>query len=303
MENTAQMLFGKDNSRWYVATGQSWVGPFSSAQIYEKIQRQELTWGHFLWKPGQKDWQRAYRVEPFRSFLPEKPKVKVPQANRSQKTQKSSTRSSGSKDPFKQQKQWYLFFRGKQYGPFSSREVEHLLAKRKIPKDVFTWRRGLKQWKRLSQLSEFRGQGHRTSELKPREMAEGEEEAEPVQDPPTKDRAVRDRPVHERRSAPRKPLVAKIVMANDDAVLVGVCRDISTGGMQVLTDQIPGEVGDTIRLNVSPSGKDAIEPFVAKGEIVRILEDGRGFSFRFKNLRKQSKEAIERFIENQKTAS
>jgi hypothetical protein len=84
-----------------------------------------------------------------------------------------------------------------------------------------------------------------------------------------------------------------------------MCRDISVGGMQVLTDQIPGVSGTRIRLNVSPvnpsrsKASSAIEPFVAEGVIVRILEDGRGFSFRFEGLTDRAKKIIEKYIATQ----
>jgi hypothetical protein len=106
--------------------------------------------------------------------------------------------------------------------------------------------------------------------------------------------------MEEQRKAPRRPLVAKILMADHQALSVAVCRDISVGGMQVLTDQIPGAPGARIKLNVSPaggkSGTKLIEPFVAEGVIVRILEDGRGFSFRFDKLPERSREVIEDYI-------
>jgi hypothetical protein len=100
----------------------------------------------------------------------------------------------------------------------------------------------------------------------------------------------------EQREHPRKPLVARITMANEDSVIVGVCRDISVGGMQVLTDRIPGVSGNRIKINVSPTGSSSFEPFVAEGVIVRILEDGRGFSFRFERINDQARRAIEGYV-------
>jgi hypothetical protein len=44
--------------------------------------------------------------------------------------------------------------------------------------------------------------------------------------------------------------------------------------------------------------KDLLNPFVAEGVIVRVLEDGRGFSFRFEGLSRESQEAIERYIDH-----
>jgi UDP-N-acetylenolpyruvoylglucosamine reductase len=109
----------------------------------------------------------------------------------------------------------------------------------------------------------------------------------------------------ERRHAPRRPLLARLMMTQGDLLITAMCRDISIGGMQVLTDKVPGPVGTHLKMNVSSTeGKTdvsvsgrKIEPFVAEGVIVRILEDGRGFSFRFDGLSANAKRAIETYIE------
>jgi hypothetical protein len=69
--------------------------------------------------------------------------------------------------------------------------------------------------------------------------------------------------------------------------------------MQVLTDQVPGPVGTKLKLNVSPAGKGKkLDAFIAEGEIVRILEDGRGYSFRFTQLAPAARKSIESYIQS-----
>ena len=41
------------------------------------------------------------------------------------------------------------------------------------------------------------------------------------------------------------------------------------------------------------------EAFMATGRVVRILEDGRGFSFRFEKLSPKAKRAIEEYVKTQ----
>jgi hypothetical protein len=76
---------------------------------------------------------------------------------------------------------------------------------------------------------------------------------------------------------------------------------VSVGGMQVLTKEIPGQVGDTIRVNISSAGQGSrtLEPFTAKGEIVRILEDSQGFSFRFHELKAEYADRLEQFLRSE----
>jgi hypothetical protein len=66
--------------------------------------------------------------------------------------------------------------------------------------------------------------------------------------------------------------------------------------MQVLTDQIPGDVGTNLKLNITPAGAARTPAFVAQGVIVRILEDRRGFSFRFDPLSPETQKAITSYI-------
>jgi hypothetical protein len=168
----------------------------------------------------------------------------------------------------------------------------------KIHRRVHIWKFGMPNWQRLEQLPEFKDALKSASELP---------EVPPTKTEPAHTDVVVEEPSvrldRDKRKGLRAPLIAKIVMANEKGVSVGICRDISVGGMQVLTDQIPDEVGKRIRLNVSSGGtpdesddRPRIDAFTAEGVIVRILEDKRGFSFRFEKLSNTAKKAIERFI-------
>lgn len=101
----------------------------------------------------------------------------------------------------------------------------------------------------------------------------------------------------DRRAAMRKPFIARMFIQNQARVFEGICRDISIGGMQVLVDQFPGSVGEQIDLNVHPENLE--HHFVASGMIVRKLEGGQGFSFRFLDLKDDAKKAIENYLMNQ----
>ena len=90
--------------------------------------------------------------------------------------------------------------------------------------------------------------------------------------------------------------MAQVYVTNQAELATGICRDISVGGMQLLTDKIPGAVGSSIHLNVTPPKDSGLKPFVAEGLIVRILEDQRGFAFRFTQISNEAKQSIESYI-------
>lgn len=282
MENTEKVLFEDDRPQWYVAMGEKWIGPISASEVYERITTQKITWAHFVWKPGEKEWRRLCDVKTFAAAVPAVPsktlqrEVKETSVSKpivKQTARKAAepapTSSKGASAP-KSEGGWFLYYNETQFGPFTRDEVLRFLSVGKITLKVHAWRSGLKTWTRIEELEQFKGAKAQppTAEQKKQEKAD-------------------------LRKAPRRPMVAKILLTNAKEVSDAVCRDISVGGMQVLTDQVPGKVGEKIKLNVSASEIDA---FVAEGVIVRLLEDQKGFSFRFDKLPDQAKRSIEQYI-------
>jgi PilZ domain/GYF domain 2 len=158
---------------------------------------------------------------------------------------------------------WFLFQNEIQTGPYPEIEIQRLIQTGQVTSDAFVWQEAFSDWKPIGEVSAF-----------------------PIASAAAKDRRV----------SPRKPLLAKIYLTNDKEFASGVCRDISVGGMQILTETPPGKSGDRIHLNVMPPDSTGLAPFVAHGVIVRILEDQRGFSFRFTEINDEARAAIERYI-------
>lgn len=288
MENTEKVLFGDDVPQWYVAFGERWEGPLTASVVYQKVLKKEISWAHYVWRPGKPGWERICDVPEFQVAVPPLPtqnlrqEVKAaarPPVHSSEKSaQKPSVKQGGRAQVVEEEKSgiWFLHDEDTQFGPFRKSEMIGFIQTRRVKGSVFAWCDGMSNWERLETIKVFR------------EFFKAQ--------PPTPP-SVRKK---EQRDTPRKPLVAKILMAKGDEVVTAICRDISIGGLQVLTDRIPAPVGTSIRMNVSAVGqklgKTKIEPFVAEGVIVRILEDGRGFSFRFERLTESAKRAIEAYI-------
>jgi hypothetical protein len=285
MENTEKVLFEDDSPHWYIAMGDRWIGPLSASDVFERVMSQEISWAHFVWKPGQAEWKRLCDVKTFQVAVPRQPAKKlqneVKEVSRpniqSANLLKSSTNraekrsSAGAEKEKPSQRAWFLYYNDTQFGPFTKDEIENFLSVGKVTPRVHAWKSGMTTWSRLKDIDIF-------SEIE-------------VDAVPTKSAAKSQS--KEQRTAPRRPMVAKILLHNNRRVTEAMCRDISVGGMQVLTDELPGAVGAKIKLNVSMG---AMDPFVAEGEIVRILEDSRGFSFRFNRLPESAKKAIEKYI-------
>lgn len=298
MENTSKVLFEDDTPHWYIAMGSRWVGPLSAADVYQKVIAQEISWAHFVWRPGQADWKRICDVSTFQGAVPNVPnqglKEQVKEASR------PTVRTAASAKPPKvkssaEARIWFLYYNDSQFGPFSGDEISRYLRVGKIHGRVHVWKDGMGDWERLEEVDKFADDALEAKRVRAaRKEAAGSKAGKAAEKAAEK--------VNEQRKGPRRPLVAKILMADHQQLTVAVCRDISVGGMQVLTDRLPGEPGARIKMNVSPAsgksgkGSTTIQPFVAEGVIVRILEDGRGFSFRFDKLPEQSRKVIEDYI-------
>jgi hypothetical protein len=171
---------------------------------------------------------------------------------------------------------WFVYHNNSQFGPFAQDEVERLLGVGQISSQSFVWKEGMPGWERIESVAAFKST---------------------IKTAPARGRATRTETARakDKRSSPRRPLVARVMVASERTFSVASASDVSAGGMQLLTETIPGEVGARLKLNVSA---DRIAPFVAEGVIVRISDDKRGFSFRFEKLAEPSRRAIEGYIQS-----
>jgi len=274
MENTGKVLFsGKDNQPiWFVAIDrEKWIGPMSASEVVERIQQDELTWAHYGWRKGQAQWMRLCDIHEFQVAVPSVPN-KIIEVEVSQKASTKKAAPKANKAPAAPC--WYLHYNDSQFGPFKDEDIHRFLRIGKIHGDVHIWRDGMKQWERVKKLGEF---------------SESVEES----------KVARASKKVDRRKAPRFPVVARSLLTTGSRVFAAVCRDVSIGGMQVLTEELPGPVGTKIKLNISApttSASSKIQSFVASGVIVRELEDGKGFSFRFENLSEPALACIQNYV-------
>jgi hypothetical protein len=173
--------------------------------------------------------------------------------------------------PFKpkvsQALKWYVFSNEIQTGPFETGLVLKGCMEGSILPEAFVWNENYTEWKSIGEVDEFRN-------------AFSSKTLQQV----------------DRRSSKRRPLIAQVYVTNLKEVVSAICQDVSSGGMQVITEVIPGRVGEIIRLNVLPPAESGLPAFVAEGEIVRILEQNKGFSFKFTRISPEAIEAIEGYV-------
>jgi hypothetical protein len=238
------------------------------SEVYQKLVHHEFSWVNFCYRESEGHWVRLNELMVLKAMQPSMPKSKPTIA---------PPPMPKSEDHFK----WFLYQNDNQTGPYATSELKRLISSGQILEQAHVWRDGFENWTYVKDVKELYSQVAASVGVPPVPTIPSKklEELKP-----------------EKRQMPRKPLVAQVYMTNQSDLSTGICRDISIGGMQLLTDQIPGEVGSQLRINVIPPKDSGMKAFVAEGVIVRVLEDSRGFAFRFTKIDEESKKAIESYI-------
>ena len=270
MENTFTMFEHQTEKKWFVAMEERLVGPVSGKEIALWVKGGELTLADFAWQEGFSAWKRLSDVKDFQPLLPSEPNPALMAHARTRLQQREEPVSTVPPPPGAEQRIWFLYMNNAQYGPFSASEVHMMVEAGRVNENTYLWKKGMTDWVLAAEVGEL--------SLKLNK--------------PTKAVSARNA---EKRQTPRRPFEAKILLTDGQEVGWALCRDISIGGMQLLMDHVPGDVGAQLKLNVTASAD--IPAFACDGEIVRVMEDGRGFSFRFLSLPAKAKAAIEKYIE------
>lgn len=262
MENTLNLLLQDTTLKWYTVVNDRPIGPLSAKEIVQRIRASELSFASHVWKDGFKGWTRIYDVIDFKPLMPAEPAAAL-----LAEIQKSTQAAPPPLAP--QQKEelrvWYVYLDESSYGPVSDREVTGLIEAGRISGATYMWTKGFADWQQGKDV-EYWAKRFTKKTAKP----------------------------SDKRATPRKPFETKILLTDGKEVGWALCRDISVGGMQVLMDHSPGPAGTPLKLNVNPGSN--MPGFACEGVVVRILEDGRGFSFRFTSLSGEAKSAIEKYI-------
>lgn len=252
---------------WYYVLEGERQGPVEKKQIEELMTNGVLSTSDFVWKKGLENWITIEQCEDFNSSA----EVAIPEEVMSipgpiQSTFNLSKLSASDK---------VIYIkvgadRGAdevEYGPFTTDTIKKLYSENRINAKTFIFAKGIQDWTVLADVKGF--------------------EALFNEQPPIID----DK---DKRAFKRKPLIARMFIQNNNHVYEGICRDLSIGGMQVLIDNFPAKVSEKISINVHPENLE--HHFVASGEVVRVLDGGHGFSFRFIDLNKEAINSINAYI-------
>jgi hypothetical protein len=252
------------SENWYYVQNKNRQGPVEVEVIKSLIKDFQLTEDDYVWKKGFESWKKIKEVDELNLVNDEEILPPTIEEFRLRL-------ETGDID----EKRFHILIgidRGQKptsYGPYSLRILQKLFQENRINGRTQVFYSGLGEYRLLADFEDFEKV---FNEVPPEIEAK------------------------ERRLSVRKPFIARLFVANNKKLYEGICRDISTGGMQILLDNFSAVPGDEISLNVHPENSEY--HFTASGEVVRMLEGNSGFSFRFKNLTAEAKKAIENYIEH-----
>ncbi len=246
---------------WYYVSGSDRVGPIEDTDLQNLFNDNTLNQESYVWKAGFDNWKKISEVSEL-SYLtsqaPEEekdPSFDWDNLDENEKVIMIKIGADRNSSPV-------------EYGPFSILELKRAIAEKRISEKTYIFTPGMDTWAFLGELENL--YQRLTSFLPP--IIEEEE----------------------RRRSTRRPFVARMLYHDNTVLFEGICRDISTGGLQILVANPKVHVGDEVTFNVHPENRE--HSFTASGEVVRILEGNRGFSLRFMELGIDAVNAINDYI-------
>jgi hypothetical protein len=268
-----------NNQDWYYVDSGQRIGPVSEQMLCQLIRDGHLSNDSYVWKSGFTDWIKLNEVVGL-DIAPEAP-IPNPSEPTPEKIPPKSEINARPVQPniinwdnITDSDQIFTVRVGNdrggaenEYGPFTILALKQLYEQHRINEKTLIFAPGMDNWIYLT------------------DMPLVEQITGPL--PPVINES-------DRRGGIRRPFVARLFLHDNTVVKEGICRDISTGGMQLLISDSPFKVNDKISFNVHPDNSDF--HFVADGTIVRILEGNQGFSLRFLELGPQAVETINRYL-------
>lgn len=249
---------------WYYVEGKDRIGPVEESELSNLLGNDTLNSDSYIWKKGFENWKKFHDVEELSHLLVNT----VSSEDELPPTELNWDTISKSEKIFLIKVGIDRGTEEVEYGPYTLNELAQAFSEKRINEKTLLFVPGrMQEWIFLADVPVY----------------------ESVFDtlPPVINEI-------DRRRNNRKPFVARMFFHDEQDLFEGVCRDISIGGLQILVPKFPGIVGDEITMNVHPDNSDYC--FTAKGEVVRLLDGGQGFSLRFSGLSDEAKSSIEGYV-------
>lgn len=174
---------------------------------------------------------------------------------------------------------WYLQYRGSGFGPLSLAEIKMVIKSGKMQGPLFAMGPGLEKWTKIENVPQ-------------------------LEDLMNLMKGIETNSFKEKRKSERTELIAVVRFHYKDdpsgSHHLGVCRDLSTGGMMIVTHHLPPKNAAIVELEVQPEEESCVTPFAVNGVVRHMLADKSGYSIEFINLPQKAAQEIQQHINSSK---
>lgn len=125
---------------YYLSINKKQFGPFTKGQVINLFNSEKISYKTFIWKQGISSWVRLGDLDEFSNRRKiEKPEIPI------DFTEEDSDRK------------WLLYDKGEIIGPLIYEEVLDLIDNKKIRRNTFAYKEGMRDWQELFFIKEFSG--------------------------------------------------------------------------------------------------------------------------------------------------
>ena len=257
---------------FYIAQGDSNLGPWTINEIASRISRSEISVTDFVFDEVRQDWIPLMECEALKDLLRKsKPKAPPPRRGASEELQVVPPQATQQQSPSLQAAQspargiaepqavaaprveqpvseWFVQKGAVRHGPMTYLGLVRALQDKSVYDFDFAWKAGMDNWVRIAELEQFNPQ--RIRELAKNSSMQNSEEAQ----------------VFFRREYPRLTFESEVIVHDDQSVWMGQAFEAGMGGSGVVIENSTLNPGQVVRLHFAPC--DGLPAFNALGEIV-----------------------------------
>jgi hypothetical protein len=254
-------------------------GPYSLDQIRRRLMAGRLAFCDLLYQPDRSaKWIRIDELDGVADCEPPQPTAQDLVRLEKEIKEKSAggRKDSPTKTVVREDPIWSLQSGGKEYGPFSVKELGNVLSSGKLRAEKFAWKHGMKNWLKIENLEDLLLQ-----------TASKSDEAEGF---------VIERG-RERRVQARSSLIATVTIQTDDGDCTGICSDVSKSGFQVSKLVAKMLVGEKYEIIITPLVATKVKPYPSVAVLAWFDEKKQTAGFGF--VKSIEKSTIIRYLTKQ----